>query len=165
MASFDQTNPEKNRRHRTGLFRGIGLTAGTLTLTVLLGACGRSHYARDRAGLSPEKMEERLSKVFHRALSRVDATREQQTKVDAMLRQLSPKVLQLQKERKGLRDQLVGALEADKVSREQLLEIKSASLALAARVIDRSIEVVLELSDALTPEQRKKLIEAWKKRS
>jgi hypothetical protein len=165
MVSTNPTDLEKNRGRRSALLRGVGLVAGTLALAGLLAACGRSHHARDRAELSPEKVEQRLSKVFHRALSRVDATPEQQSRVDAMVKRLAPEVVELRKERRALRDRLMTALGAEKVSRDQLLGIRSSGLALAQRVIDRGIDVILELSDTLTPDQRKKLVEAWKKRS
>ena len=48
------------------------------------------------------------------------------------------------------------------MSPDELARIQAAGLSLAERAFNRSIHVVLKVSDVLTPEQRKKMVETWR---
>jgi len=68
-----------------------------------------------------------------------------------------------QSARADLANQFNKAFEADQVSREELSRIQTAGLELAEQASSRMLESVIEASELLTPDQRKKAVNIWRR--
>lgn len=140
----------------------IGLIAGVLVTSSLFAGYGahRWHH-RD---LSEEQLLQRMTRGTSWALGRVDATDEQRAQINAILAELAPDMIRLQGERRALVEEFVRAVEADQVSPDALARIQAAGRRIAEQAFARSIDVIIEVSEVLTPEQRKDLAAAWRQR-
>ena len=119
---------------------------------------------RHQAAFSAEEVRKRMSRVAKWALDEVKASDAQRAQVQVILDGMASEVAGLQGERQALRDQFIQAVAADPVKTEQVAQVRAASLQLAERAIDRSLEALVKISQVLTPDQRKQLLETWKGR-
>lgn len=97
-------------------------------------------------------------------LGKVDATDEQEAKVKSVLMGLTPDVMELQASHKALKMKFATALAADLINQDELARLRTAGLDLTDRVFNRSFDAMVQTAAVLTPEQRRKLVEAWKDR-
>ena len=104
-----------------------------------------------------------LREGVHWVLSGLDATDTQRTKINAILDDLAPNMVELQGESQALRARFSKALEADQINPNELAAIKATSISLAERALSQGIDATVSISAVLTPEQRRKLSEAWRK--
>ena len=95
-------------------------------------------------------------------MGEVEAGQEQRTKIVAIVEDLKPGVLTFYREREALRADFVRALEADPVDPAELNRIREAGLGPADRAFDQGLDVVVKVSEVLTPEQRGQLARAWR---
>lgn len=158
MPEMNQTHRERGRGRK--LFWGALLIVGVLILTGALARGGRHH--RRVAELPPEELFARMHQATDWALNTVDATDEQRTRIKAILDELAPDLVTFGSERQALRIRFTKAVQADQVSPDEVEEIRIASLNLAERAINRSLDLLLKVSEVFTPEQRKDLAHAWR---
>ncbi|MFQ5961444.1 MAG: Spy/CpxP family protein refolding chaperone [Candidatus Methylomirabilales bacterium] len=160
---MSEVKKEQGKRFRGRLvLLSIGLIAGVLITSSLFAGYGRHRW--HRRDLSEEELLRRMTRGTSWALSTVDATDEQRARINVILAELAPDMIRLQDERRLLVGQLIQAVEADQVSPDEVERVQAAGLRLAEQAFARTTDVVLQISEVLTPEQRKELVAAWRHR-
>jgi Spy/CpxP family protein refolding chaperone len=153
------TQPRLRGRGRQA-FWVVVLIGGAVALVSYLSGC--TGHARHQRGFVAEDGPQNIHKGTEWALQNVDATQEQREKVGAILQELDADLVRWQEERQALKNRFVLALQGEQVNPEQLAKLKSDSGTLVDRALSRTVEVVLKVSEVLTPEQRKKLVANWR---
>lgn len=143
------------------LVQGTMFAAGILALS---GFAGCSRHYEQHAEMTPEQMLAKLNRGAEWVLWKVDATDEQEAKVKSVLTGLTPDVAELQARHKVLKMKFTTALAEDQINQDELARLRTAGLDLTDRVFNRSFDAMVQAAAVLTPEQRKKLGEAWKDR-
>jgi Spy/CpxP family protein refolding chaperone len=126
------------------------------------GFMGRRFMHRLHGGRSadPEAAREHVKMGVKWVLGYVDATPEQEQKVQAIAQDALGDLLPLREShhanRKAIHDALAGAT----IDREALEQARRAEIKLADQASARLAQAVVDAADVLTPEQRTKLAEA-----
>jgi Spy/CpxP family protein refolding chaperone len=144
---------------RSVLFRTALLAACALFLAGSLAGCGRHH----RAAKTQEEFQARFEKVTNRALKKADATDEQKAAIKPIANDLAASMWAFREEHRAIRERFVKAFEADKVDAGEVAKIRSDALALADRASAKMTEALVKASGILSPGQRRKLTERWRK--
>jgi Spy/CpxP family protein refolding chaperone len=97
-------------------------------------------------------------------LWKVDASDEQQAQVKNVLKKLTPDVAEFQARHKALKAQFAEALASDQINQDNLAKLRAAGLDLTEQAFSRSFDTMIQAAMVLTPEQRRKLVEAWRDR-
>lgn len=154
---------EQGKRFRGRLaLLSIGLIAGVFITSSLFAGYGRHPW--HRRNLSEEELLQRMTRGTSWALSTVDATDRQRMRINALLTKLAPELATLRKDREALMGDFITAVEADEVRSEELARLQAAGASLVKRAFERTTNVLFQLSEVLTPEQRKELVAAWRHR-
>jgi len=109
--------------------------------------------------LYPDAAREHLQVAARWALRDVDATPEQQEKVNAIVASAVTDLFALKDRHLANRDALHQQLVAEKVDRAALEETRKAEMEVADEASKRFVQAVADISDVLTPEQRQALAE------
>jgi Spy/CpxP family protein refolding chaperone len=171
----EQTVPPAGRRFRfrRGILYGLlgsgalaaAFAARPLAASVREGGFGGWHGRWGHHGMGPGAMHEHIGVAVKWALRDVDATDEQQAKVSAIVESAFTDFHRLRDQHHANRDEfraLLGA--AGAVDRDALEKIRKAELALADEASRRAVQALADAADALTPEQRKALLERHSRR-
>jgi Spy/CpxP family protein refolding chaperone len=108
---------------------------------------------------TPEQRAARADAMTDRMLSKLDATPEQRTRVEAIVQDAIQDLAHVRHDHLKNRQALVEALKQPSVDREALQQIRQAELKLADSASDRLLNAIADAADVLTPEQRGKLAE------
>jgi periplasmic protein CpxP/Spy len=172
---MDETNPNRqtnpNRTWRRTLIFGL-VGAGALVTLVAArpiaaavqgmghwhGGGWSAHFGGLRS-MSPEAAKEHLQVAAKWMLRDVDATPEQQEKVNAIVAGAVDDLFALRERHQANRLAFHEQLTAAKVDRVALEETRKAEMALADEASKRLVQALADLSDVLTPEQRQALVE------
>ena len=161
---------EQRREHGRGrLILGVLVfAAGTLVVAGSLNGWTRhsrgQHYRNHGfAAQTPEEIQERMTKGLQWFLNGLDTNDEQQRQINAILEELPPTLARFQTQRKNLMNRFVEAVEADQVSTEDFAEIRTATLSLTEEATGLTIDATVRVLEILTPEQRMKLLELWRR--
>lgn len=122
--------------------------------------CARHHY---RAAKTPEEFRERFAKTTERALKKMDATEDQKARIKPIADDLGTALAGFREEHKAIKARFVKEFEAEKVDPGEISKIRADALALADRASRKFTDSIVRASEILTPEQRRKLAERWKK--
>ncbi|MBI5420330.1 MAG: periplasmic heavy metal sensor [Deltaproteobacteria bacterium] len=125
-----------------------------------IAGCGRYHH---HGAKTPEEFRERFDRATQRALEKMDATEDQKSRIKPIADDLAAALSGFREERNAIRSRFIEAFEAEKVDPEAVAKIRADALALADRASRTMTEAIIKASDVLTPEQRRKLAERWKK--
>ncbi len=135
-----------------------------VSAVLLFGLVGCSRFHRHPSEQSAEELVSRVDRGASWLLRKVDATDKQQAEVKNLLEGLTPEVAELQARHKTLKARFAKALEGDQINQDELAKLRTAGLDLTERAFNRSFDVMVQAATVLTPDQRKKLVEAWKDR-
>jgi len=122
-----------------------------------LGRCG---HARE---MSKEDLAELLKDRSEHVLDEVDATEAQVRSVHGILDGVAADLTAMRKEHQDLRAQLIKALGADRVDRQELERLRRQALDLIDRASARGLGALADTSDVLTAEQRRDLVAQWRR--
>lgn len=158
---------------RRGRFAGgsrrRGFAAGALVLLLALPGCGRhsgpfGHGGWGRSGAPPteEQVRERLERAADRLLAKVDASDAQREQIREIADLFAREVASFHADRDDLRNRFLFALEAETIDPGQVERIRNGATDLAAKAVGRSIDTAFRAASALTPEQRKRLVQEWR---
>jgi len=136
------------------------LIACAILASGLIAGCGRYHH---RAAKTPEEFRERFDKATQRALKKMDATEDQKARIKPIADDLATAMSGFREEHKAITGRFIKAFEAEKMDPEEVAKIRADALALADRATRKITEAIVKASDILSPEQRRKLAERWKK--
>ena len=142
------------------LFLQVVLVVGAFLAAGVVAGCGRHHHHGAR---TPEEFRARFDKATHRALDKMDATEDQKARIKPIADELAAALNGFREEHKAIRSRFVKAFEAEKVDPGEVAKIRADALALADRATGKISEAIVKASDVLTPAQRRKLAERWKK--
>ena len=141
------------------------LAVGVLSLVVLGGAsvAAASHFGGPgffhRGPMDPETAKEHIELVSAFALSKIDATDEQQVEIQGLLRATVDDLADVAAEHRVGREAFHDLLLQETVDRAALEEIRLAQMALADQASRRVVETLADVAEALTLEQRLELVE------
>ena len=151
---FDSFRGARHIRRQALLIACVILASGVAA------GCARHH---PHGAKTPEEFRERFDKSTQRALKKMDATEDQKARIKPIADDLGMALSGFREEHKAIRSRFVKALEAEKVDPAEVARIRADALALADRATGKMAEAIVKASDILTPGQRRKLAERWKK--
>ena len=121
--------------------------------------CHRGHHDGSEAD-----MREHAHDVAELVLEHVDASTEQEARIEQILDSLVPDLVALRPERQALVAELQEVLGAPDVDPVKVEEIRKKALALADRASARAAQALSEAAQVLDQGQRAKLIRHWQRR-
>ena len=124
---------------------------------------GRHHFMHRLHGggpVDPEAAREHVKMGVKWVMGYVDATPEQQQKVEAIAQDCLADLLPLREQHQANRKALHEALSGANVDREALERARRSEIQLADKASARLAQAVADAADALTPEQRAQLAQA-----
>jgi Spy/CpxP family protein refolding chaperone len=114
---------------------------------------------------TPQEAEERAERMVNRFADRIDATREQQEKLETVAKALAKDMLPLRDGMKEKRAEALKILGAEKVDRAALEKLRADQIAQADAISKRLTDALAEAAEILTPEQRQKVALRIERRS
>lgn len=167
------TSSKPKRRFLAGLLTGSilgGLMATTAGFVAhaqegprwLGGRCMHAAWGGHHR-MSPEAMRERLEFGTDWALSRVKATDAQKAATREIVLSAFNDVVTLREAHHANRNAIMETLTADTVDRDKLEALRRAELQLAEQASGRITRALADVSDVLTPEQRRALADLMRK--
>lgn len=142
-------------------WNGIARPSALVLLAVPLAlACGGPRHGM--ANLTEAELAERMEDVAEFGLDYVDASEEQVTRVNQVLRATAPDIVQLRTEQRALAAELRKELAKDTIDRARIEQLRTRSIDLFDRAT-RASESLIASAEVLTPEQRRKLTSKWEK--
>lgn len=148
----------------------IGGIAAALAGVVAISGCSHPHggpgWCRGDGyrQVDPEQAAARISHLTDRVLSKVDATSEQKAKAAEIAKAALKDLLPLRERHRAARLQAVQILSQPTIDRSALEQLRSEQMQLADEASKRLTQALADTAEILTPEQRTKLAEHWKKR-
>ena len=166
-----EVQPPSTKRNRRKFFGGlaIGGLLGALAATSFNvwsqtqgGPDGghRGCWGHKRTGaVTPEERAARADFATQWVLSRVDATEEQKTRIQAIVQDALKDLSQVREQHMKNRQAFMETLSQPTVDRAALKQIRASEMQLAESASDRFVTAIADAADVLTPEQRSKLVE------
>jgi protein CpxP len=109
--------------------------------------------------MDPAQMDEHVQRMVKHLAVEVDATPEQQEKLNAIAKSAAHDLTPLRGNMKRTRQRALELLSADKVDHAAIENLRTAQLAVMDTVSRRLTQALAEAADVLTVDQRKKLAE------
>ena len=120
---------------------------------------GRGCWGHKRTSMTSEERAARADFATQWVLSRVDATPEQKTRIQAIVQDAIKDLSQVREQHMKNRQAFMDALSQPTVDRATLKQIRQSEMQLAESASDRFVTAIADAADVLTPEQRGKLVE------
>jgi periplasmic protein CpxP/Spy len=170
---IEETKGAKRNRRRNILYALLG--AGALTTLIaarpiaaaIQHRTGAHHVWGGRWGghaMSPEAAKEHLQIATKWALRDIDATAEQQDRVNAIVAGTVDDLFRLKQSHQQNRAAFHAELSGPTVDRATLEEIRKSEMGLADEASKRLVQALADVSDVLTPAQRQALAERMHRR-
>jgi periplasmic protein CpxP/Spy len=96
-----------------------------------------------------------------RMLTKVNATEEQRTKIDAIVNAAVNDVMAMRKDPSARQEKILAIMKADTVDRAALESLRAEQLDVAESASKRITQAVADAAEILTPEQRRQLAGRW----
>jgi protein CpxP len=165
--------PPRDYRLLIVLTIAAGLTIGLLTASFAQsygwhpGFMGGWHHGFMSGGwghagfmggpLSPAQIDERIDRMSKHLAIELDATPDQQQKLAAIAKSAVHDLLPLREKAQAARGQAVALFTAPSVDRDAIERLRAQQVGLAETASKRIAQALGDASDALTPEQRRKI--------
>lgn len=143
-----------NLSRRTTL-AGILGTAGALASATTFAHAGR----RGRGPIDPAQMDERIERFIKHLSVEVDATPEQQQKLEVIAKGAARDLAPLRSEAREMRRKALELFTAPNVDRAAVEQLRAARMQQADAASRRITQALADAAEVLTPEQRKKAAE------
>ncbi len=151
---------QHRRRGRFGTWIGRMAACGALIVT---GFSGCSRHQAHQAEWTADEMAAKLERGTSWLLWTVAAEEEQRARVSAIVAELKPDLVRFQDERRKFKEEWVRLLNEERIDPAQVESLRNTGRELAERVVTRSFDTAMQAAQALTPEQRKRLVESWQR--
>ena len=138
-------------RRKFFTFAGIG--------ALLAGAAWKAHSHGRHGPIDPARLEEYLSRGLKHLYVELDATPEQQQRLDPIVKQAGRDLLPLRDKVRAARERGLALLTAPTIDRNALESLRAEQLQLAEAGSVRLAQALADVADVLTPEQRKTVAE------
>lgn len=175
MDSQNETTKGRPSRMWRGLLYGL-LGAGGLAAVLAVFAArpimaaiqdGAGFHRPWRAGwgwgghhaMNPEAAKEHLQIATKWALRDIDASAAQQEQINKIIGGAVDDLFRLREKHKSNREAFAAQLGGANIDRSALEEVRKSEMALADEASRRFVQALADVADALTPEQRRALIE------
>ena len=167
---YEAERPAREAGHGLRPYRRI-LIALTLGIAAIMATAAmadwRGHGARHGGfghDADPEAMREHVSFALEWGLRKLEATPEQQTKIQAIADDTLTKMLALRDERHADHAALRELVLADELDREAIDALRAEHIALADRASRELVAAATDAFEVLTPEQRRQLVDHLEQR-
>jgi protein CpxP len=157
-----ESNTLQNPRRR--FFK---LAALSSAFAALAGA-GFGAWAHGRRGgrgpADPAQMEERLDRMLKHVYVEIDATPEQQQKIDPLVKQAAEELRPLRAKVREARREGLRLFSAETIDRGAIERLREEQMASADAASKRFTQALADVAEVLTPEQRKTLAARFARR-
>lgn len=155
--------------------RHTKIVAGVVTAVIVLGGAGYMATASPHGGFcriggghwghhsewTEEDMKDHSEFFVKRFAKKIDATDEQKAAIQKTVDEAIPRMLELRAKKKEVHKNLHAALSAEKVDKAKLEQARKDGVKLADEMSKIVLDSTVSLSDILTAEQRKELVERF----
>jgi Spy/CpxP family protein refolding chaperone len=163
--SQSDTGPSAGKRgHRAPRWRGLrfGVTAAVLLVTgLLVGALGATafsaHAFGGHHGRDGQHMMEHVRNRVSWVLGRIDASEEQERRIEAIVDDTIETLASARDERQQTRHDFVAEMLAGAVDRDRIEVLRQQHLVQHDRLSAVVVQGLAEVAEVLTPEQRRQL--------
>jgi Spy/CpxP family protein refolding chaperone len=158
---------------RRGFFRRAGLLAAVAAIAGAMGGMGwhahahGGHGFRDGMSGGPQsaaQMDERIERMLKRVFTRINATPEQQQKLEPIAKQAARDLQPLRAQMQTARKQALEVMSAETVDRAAIERLRTQQLQAADALSRRVTQALADAAEILTPAQRKELAEHMQRR-
>jgi len=108
------------------------------------------------------EMKEKISKGSGLMLWKLDATKDQEKRLDRLFDGVAPDFLAYQQESKAIQRKVMTALEAETIDDAELNRLQASATALFDRYMKRLVQAARDAAGIFTLDQRRKLIKVWR---
>lgn len=133
-----------------------------------LAGAGLGALAHGRRGtrgpIDPAQMEQRLDRMLKHAYVEIDATPEQQQKIDPIVKQAASELQPLRAKVREARREGIKLLSAESIDRGGIERLRLEQMASADAASKRFTRALADVAEVLTPEQRKTLAARFARR-
>jgi Spy/CpxP family protein refolding chaperone len=155
---MEQSTPLNGRR-RFFRLAGLGTAAAGLG-TLAFGALAHGRRG-GRGGFDPADMEERLDRMLRHAYVEIDATPEQQAKIEPIVKQAAAELRPLREQARNARREGLRLFSADTIDRGAIERLRAQQIQATDAASKRFTQALTDVAEVLTPEQRRTLAERF----
>lgn len=137
---------------------------GALLAVMPMAAAGCHGRHHGHGSMSEADMREHAHDAAEFVLDHVDATPDQETRMEEILDRLVPDMLAFRPERQAIAKELQDALGAAQVDPQRVEAVRQKALDLANRASARIAQGLVEAAQVLDVSQRQKLVAHWQRR-
>ncbi len=160
-----EQQPVPRRRGKGWLFistiaLAAAITGGLTTRAVTQGGFGPGYWHGPgfmRAALSPAELEDRADRAIRHAAIELDATAEQQDKLRSITKAALKDLVPIRDKARAARERATALLTQPTLDRASIEAFRSEQMALAEAASKRFAQAIADVSEVLTPEQRRKI--------
>ena len=145
----------------------VAVAARPIAAAIQGGGLAGLHHGFGHRGfhaMSPEAAKEHLQVATKWALRDIDASEEQQDRVNAIAAGAVDDLFGLRQRHQANREAFHAQLGGASVDRAALEEVRKSEMALADEASKRLVRALADVADVLTPEQRQALMERFHRR-
>jgi len=170
MFENKEPNEQPSRRRRFFKRAAIGTVIAGLAAGIGLNAFARGgDYARWHRGggfmsMDPAQMEQRLDRMLKHLYIEIDATQEQQARLEPIVKQAVGDLMPLRQSMREARKRAVELLAGESVDRTAIEALRAEQMQLADRASKRITQALADAAEVLTPEQKKAIAERVQRR-
>ncbi len=138
-----------------------------LTMCLLTAGCSRKYEKPEHyKGYDPfSSLGPKVGRQINWILQQIEVTEEQREKITTSLNDLAMENARVTKEYKKMMDDLMEAFQSEQTSKESFEKICDNSISQFKASSDRMVIALAVIYEVLTPSQRAKVAELWKKKT
>jgi periplasmic protein CpxP/Spy len=152
-----------NRKTLIAFLAGVALAGGAAALAAGRDACGWHPAMMADGTPSAADVSAHVEHVLKHLYVEVDATDAQKAQIGPLVKQAVNDLLPLQSQLRASRAQFITGLTQSAVDRTALEAARTTHLQLADQASKRLVQLIADVGDVLTPEQRNELAAQLKK--
>jgi periplasmic protein CpxP/Spy len=152
-----------NRMTLVAFVAGVVLAGGAAAFAAGQGMCGMHHTMMLDGTHSAAEVSAHIDHVLKHLYVEIDATDAQKAQIGPLVKQAVNDLLPLQAQLQAAHAEFVAALTQSTVDRSALEAARTTHLQLADQASKRVVQLIADVGDVLTPEQRNALAARLKK--